>query len=118
MDKEQIYFELSNKVEKVESIMELYDTPHPGINKNENDKLITSNYSTFKSHVELALSDLQNRERRKNLTEDELAFYLPAINEAVLACKQAKNSVQVDKIFSCLYDASLSLGHYRSQLGV
>ena len=108
--------DLNSLISKIEGILEIYDTPHPGLSISENNELIRKNYSIFKQHLFQRVEDIQVKERKSDISENEQAFLLPALVEASLELKQKTNSSNMNAIYSCLAEAQSMLNYYVRQI--
>jgi len=109
---------LDQLIERVESVMELFDSPYPGLSESENSELISRLYSSFKGYLEFYLRDLENADEHGKLNEVEKFIFMPAVREGLADLDEPKESMNLKLIHSCLYNSSFTLGHYRSQLNV
>ncbi len=109
---------LEQLIERVESIMELSDHPHPGVDEYSHPVLISKLYSSIKWYMDFYLGDLEAANLKGNLEDIEKHIVLPAVQEAARDLNEPMESMNLELIYSCLYGASSTLRHYRSQLNV
>nr|WP_067298210.1 hypothetical protein [Marinobacterium profundum] len=114
MDKSDI----EGMLDKVLSIIELFDTPEDELSKSENMDLISSMYSDLKNNLRFALDSLKKRDKKGELSALEQAIILPALNEAILELKAKNGSKSEHLICSSLSGCYFILGHYNSQINI
>tara|TARA_Y100000739_G_C20258902_1_gene306765 strand:- start:153 stop:350 length:198 start_codon:yes stop_codon:yes gene_type:complete len=62
MNLKLIKYELKMLIDKINSTLELFETPYPNFTAQENLELISRSYSIFKGHLEYLLKDLKKKE--------------------------------------------------------
>lgn len=113
-----IKIKLKDIIDKIEVTQELFTTPFPNFTPKENLELISRSYSTHKGHLESLFKDLKKKESKSLLSDNEEAYWYPAINEALLELKEPKTSKNELKLSDNFYSCLMILNHYHSQIEV
>lgn len=106
---------LSELKEQFEAIFWLLDNPSEGLSPRENLKLISSQYSELKAHVNERSNKLQ---KSKTLNDVQTNFLLPAFRDVALHCTARKGSMNKIELGSSLYDGSDYCSYYIGQIDV
>jgi len=118
MDRNEISEKLKLLKEEFDELMDLFDTPKNGLNKQETLDYISQRYSDIKSRVSEYHKELDKSYRSNRLNQDQSAFLLPAIREVSLHCKARKGSKNVQELSSSIYDGQDYCSYWMSQLNV
>ena len=116
MERIEIVETLNSLKSEFDELMPLFDTPKEGTSKKENLSYISEKYSDIKARIMDYQNRLEKEERSESLSQDEMAFLVPAIREVALHCAAPRGSKDERKLVSSIYDGQDYCSYWLSQL--
>ena len=112
MSKEEIKSEIDTLRREFEQLMRLLDESLSNINS------VSEGYSELIKRVNSRLKELQKLQNKDRLSDLEVAFLLPCINEVSLHCEARIGSKNTQELASSIYDGQDYCSYWLSQLNV